>query len=151
MTQSTARTLLLLVSIWFAGCGGCNGNKSAPPPTAAPAANTPAEAAAATAPAAGNAATPEAPEVDCFVIVDAETDFGPPPLTVHFTTETDCTGSPVTFSWDFGDGSKGGNEPSPTHVYEKAGDYIATVSTTAPDGGSGEDEIDITVDTDLAE
>jgi PKD repeat protein len=133
MMRSIARTLLLLTAIWFAGCGGCNGNKSAPPPTAAPAADTPVQAAAAT-PAAANAATPEAPEVDCFVIVDAETDFGPPPLTVHFTTETDCTGSPVTFSWDFGDGSKGGNEPNPTHVYARAGDYIATVSTTAPDG-----------------
>jgi hypothetical protein len=36
-------------------------------------------------------------------------------------------------------------------VYQKAGDYIATVSTTAPDGGSGEDEIDITVDEDLTD
>jgi PKD repeat protein len=90
-------------------------------------------------------------EIDCFVIVDAEPDFGAPPLTVHFTTETDCTGSPVTFSWDFGDGGKAGNDPAPTHVYAKVGDYIATVNATAPDGGSGSDEIDITVDEDLAE
>jgi cellulose 1,4-beta-cellobiosidase len=90
-------------------------------------------------------------EVDCFVIVDADPDFGAPPLTVNFTTETDCTGSPVSFSWDFGDGTKGGNDPKPSHTYQKAGDYIATVTVTAPDGGSGTDEIDLTVDEDLAE
>ena len=70
---------------------------------------------------------------------------------MHFTTETDCTGSPVTFSWDFGDGTKGGNDAQPSHSYATAGDYIATVTATAPDGGTGTDEIDITVDQDLAE
>ena len=110
------------------------------------------------APAAGQA--PEAPkaaapaadsEVDCFVIVDAEPDFGAPPLNVNFITEIDCTGQPVTYSWDFGDGAKGGNDPKPVHKYDKAGDYVATVTVTAPDGGTGSDEIDITVDADLSE
>jgi len=64
---------------------------------------------------------------------------------------TDCTGQPVTFSWDFGDGSKGGNDPKPSHVYDKPGDYIATVTASAPDGGRGTDEIDITVDSDLGD
>jgi uncharacterized membrane protein len=149
MTQTYLRTLLILGSLSLAGCGGCNGDKP-PPPAAAPAAAT----AAAAPPAAGATAAvvpEEGAEVDCFVIVDAEPDFGAPPLTVHFSTETDCTGSPVTFSWDFGDGSKGGNEPNPTHTYEKAGDFVAVVSTTAPDGGTGTDEIDVTVDADLAE
>ncbi|MDX2166086.1 MAG: PKD domain-containing protein, partial [Deltaproteobacteria bacterium] len=90
-------------------------------------------------------------EVDCFVIVDAEPDFGAPPLTVNFTTETDCTGQPVTFSWDFGDGETGGNDPKPSHTYKKPGDYIATVTASAPDGGRGTDEIDITVDADLGD
>jgi PKD repeat protein len=149
MTRTTLRTLLLLSTLSFAGCGGCNGDKPAPP-TPAPAAATPTSAAAAA--GATAAVVPEqGAEIDCFVIVDAEPDFGAPPLTVHFTTETDCTGSPVTFSWDFGDGSKGGNEPAPSHTYAKVGDYVATVSATAPDGGSGADEIDITVDEDLAE
>jgi PKD repeat protein len=93
----------------------------------------------------------ETAEVDCFVIVDAEPDFGAPPLTVNFVTETDCTGEPVTYSWDFGDGTTGGNDSKPSHTYDKAGDYIAIVTATAPDGGSGTDEIDITVDTDLGD
>jgi hypothetical protein len=151
MMRMNARPFLLLVTVWLAGCDGCNGDKPVPPPAAAPAALTPTAPAGAAAPAAPAATADPGAEADCFVIVDAETDFGPPPLTVQFTTETDCTGSPVTFSWDFGDGTKGGNEPNPTHVYEKAGDFIAMVTTTAPDGGTGEDEIDITVDPDLAE
>jgi PKD repeat protein len=152
MTPTVLRTIVLLGSLTLAGCGGCNGDK---PPPAAPPAAAPAAATAASAPAAAGATAAVVPEqgaeVDCFVIVDAEPDFGAPPLTVQFSTETDCTGSPVTFSWDFGDGSKGGNEPNPTHKYEKAGDFVAVVSTTAPDGGSGTDEIDITVDVDLAD
>jgi PKD repeat protein len=135
----------------LAGCGGCNGNTPAPPaaPTAArPAAATPAQSSAAAAGATAAVVPEQGSDADCFVIVDAEPDFGPPPLTVQFSTETDCTGSPVTYSWDFGDGSKGGNEAKPSHTYTKVGDYVATVTTSAPDGGSGSDEIDITVDTD---
>jgi hypothetical protein len=137
----------------LAGCGGCNGDKAAPPPAAAPTAAAAAPAAPAPAGEAAPAAAPAAgqAEVDCFVIVDAEPDFGAPPLTVNFITEIDCTGSPVTYSWDFGDGTTGGNDPKPNHVYDKPGDYIATVTVKAPDGGEGTDEIDITVDTDLAD
>ncbi len=150
MMRSLFAVLLALVALPFTGCGGCNGNKATPPPpTATVAAATPTVGAAA-APAAATGA-PQQAEIDCFVIVDAEPDFGAPPLNVHFTTETDCTGSPVTFSWDFGDGTKGGNDPQPSHTYATAGDYIATVTATAPDGGSGTDEIDITVDQDLSE
>ena len=139
---------LSLLAAGLAGCGGCNGD-SPPPPAAAP---TAAAAAPAVAPAATQApAAAQEADVDCFVIVDAEPDFGAPPLTVNFVTETDCTGEPVTFSWDFGDGTKGGNDPKPSHTYDKAGDYIAVVTVTAPDGGEGTDEIDITVDPDLAD
>jgi len=130
----------------FAGCGGCH--SSSPPPAAAPTV----VAAAPTVAAAPAVPPGEAEnEIDCFVIVDAEPDFGSPPLAVTFSTETDCTAEPVTYSWDFGDGTKGGNEANPSHTYQKPGDYVATVTTTAPDGGRGTDEIDITVDAELAE
>ena len=152
MRHSTLGWLVLLAAGSLAGCGGCNQEKPAPPAGSAAAPTAAAPAAAPPKAAAGAAAaTPQGNEPDCFVIVDAEPDFGAPPLTVHFSTETDCTGSPVTFSWDFGDGSKGGNDGKPSHTYEKPGDYIAVVTTKAPDGGTGSDEIDITVDEDLAE
>jgi len=155
MNRTTLAVLSLLGASALAGCGGCNQEKPATQAAPAAVAKPTAAAAAAgptTAPAgAAPATTPQGNEPDCFVIVDAEPDFGAPPLTVHFSTETDCTGSPVTFSWDFGDGSKGGNDGKPSHTYEKPGDYIAVVTTKAPDGGTGSDEIDITVDEDLAE
>jgi len=88
---------------------------------------------------------PAAPESDCLVIVDCDTDFGSPPLTVRFETEIDCTSSPVTYSWDFGDGNTGGNLPKPTHTYETAGDFVAVVRVTAADGAESDDEIDIAV------
>jgi uncharacterized membrane protein len=144
--------LLVAGAAAFSGCGGCNGTTA---PAATPAARATSQAPAAAAPQQGEAPKAEAPaadsEVDCFVIVDAEPDFGAPPLRVNFITEIDCTGQPVTYAWDFGDGTKGGNDPKPAHTYEKAGDYVATVTVTAPDGGTGSDEIDITVDDDLSE
>jgi hypothetical protein len=135
------------------GCGGCQGGEEKPSGEEAkpkaemeqPQAGQPA------APQQPAAAAAGADEPDCFVIVDAEPDFGGPPLEVRFETEIDCTAEPVTYTWDFGDGTTGGNEPNPTHVYTKPGDYLATVVTKSPDGGEGEDEIDITVDEDLDE
>jgi hypothetical protein len=143
--------VLLVIAAAFSGCGGCNDSKA--PSAPAPAATVPPAPAAGQAPAeAPKAAAPAADsEVDCFVIVDAEPDFGAPPLNVNFITEIDCTGQPVTYSWDFGDGTKGGNDPKPSHSYAKAGDYVATVTVSAPDGGTGSDEIDITVDSDLSD
>lgn len=145
-------SLCIVIACVLAGCGGCQDKSEAPPPpAAAPVAATAAAPAAAGAPTAAAAPEAEKQEVDCFVIVDAEPDFGAPPLVVNFVTETDCTGEPVTFSWDFGDGTKGGNDAKPSHTYDKVGDYIAVVTATAPDGGHGTDEIDITVDTDLGD
>ena len=153
MTRLPRSLAILAITAALGGCGGCNENK-APTAPAPPAATAPPAAPAGEAPAtAPQAAAPggAAAEIDCFVIVDAEPDFGAPPLTVNFITEIDCTGQPVTYSWDFGDGSKGGNDPKPSHVYPKPGDYVATVTVTAPDGGTGSDEIDITVDSDLSD
>lgn len=90
-------------------------------------------------------------EADCVVIVDAEPDFGGPPLTVHFQTEVDCTSSPVKYAWDFGDGGPGSSVAHPSHTYERKGQYVAVVRVTAPDGATSDDAIDIAVDPALAE
>ena len=92
--------LLLAAVFWWSGCGGCQSEQDtkAPAPAAEKQADKPAEqpkveAAKPAAPAAPAApAEGEGPnEPDCFVIVDAEPDFGPPPLKVQFMTEIDCT------------------------------------------------------------
>jgi hypothetical protein len=142
--------LLVAAVFWWSGCGGCQPEEEVKPPAPAPVEKPKEQAVPPTAPPAPAEGAAEA-EPDCFVIVDAEPDFGPPPLKVQFMTEIDCTAEPVTYSWDFGDGTSGGNEPNPSHVYEKPGDYVAVVTTKSPDGGEGEDEMDITVDAELDE
>ena len=103
-------------------------------------------------PVAEAAPTPP-PELmsDCFIFVDAEPDYGDAPLTANFMTEVECENKPVTYSWDFGDGTRGGNEPNPSHTYDKEGDYVAVVTVKTADGEVGTDEIDIFVDEALAD
>ncbi len=129
----------LISALWLSGCGGC---QLGTPPARESAVTVvaPAVEPEVRAPAHFDS------EPDCTVIVDAEPDFGAPPLTVHFETEVTCTASPVAYSWDFGDGSKGRNEPNPKHTYEREGEYMAVVRVSAPDGGASDDEVDISVD-----
>jgi len=137
---SLARTVIASALLVLSGCAGCESAPSAPPGEGA------APAVDAAPPAAQLPVAPAAEEPDCLVIVDADPDYGEPPLTVQFETEVECTGSPVTYEWDFGDGEKGSGEARPRHVYAKAGDYVAVVRVTAPDGGRSDDEIDIAVE-----
>lgn len=108
----------------------------APPPAAKPAAPQ------APAPAIAPMANPEEEE-ECFVLMDAEPDYGDAPAEVHFVTELDCGNKTVTYAWEFGDGTTAGNDPNPVHRYEKPGEYVAIVTVTAADGSTGSDEIDI--------
>jgi len=111
---------------------------------------TPAATAPAQQPAAGNTESDEDQEneADCSVIGDADPDFGPPPLTVHFTVDYECTADHATVKWNFGDGSTIPGETAPTHTYNRVGDYVATVIVTTPDGLTASDEIDISVEQD---
>jgi PKD repeat protein len=83
-----------------------------------------------------------------MVVVKAST--GPPPAagfrfaptgpivgtTVHFTDTS--TGSPTSWSWDFGDPASGASNTStsqnPTHVFAAAGSYTVTLSATSAGG-----------------
>jgi PKD repeat protein len=51
---------------------------------------------------------------------------GTAPLTVSFYDTT--TGSPIKWSWDFGDGS-GSSEENPVHTFTRPGTYDVTMST----------------------
>lgn len=83
-------------------------------------------------------------EEDCVVLIDADPDFGPPPLSVSFTSEVECTGQNIHYKWDFGDGTTS-TEANPVHTYTKAGEYTATLTVTAGQA-TATDEIDITVE-----
>jgi glucose/arabinose dehydrogenase len=54
---------------------------------------------------------------------------GLPPLAVQFSAadSTDPDDDPLSFAWDFGDGSAESDEAEPLHVYERAGVYAAAV------------------------
>jgi len=107
------------------------------PPAGAPAAGEPTEA--------GNE------EGDCIVVADANPDYGPPPLSVTFSAEAECSGGQPTYKWDFGDNTPPSTETAPSHTYGKPGDYVASVTITAPDGATSSDEVDITVEEGEAE
>lgn len=66
---------------------------------------------------------------------------GNAPLTVSFTDQS--TGSPVDWSWDFGDGGSSSNT-NPSHTYYSAGKYSATL-TVSNTSGSTEHSVYITV------
>jgi len=126
----------------LAGCGG----SGEPPKTVTPTPTTmaPARPTPTIAPAAGD----DEAEYELDVIAEAEPDEGAPPLKVQLTASVEEeTGGPFTFSWDFGDGSKS-TEQNPVHVYQKVGEYTATLTVTNQKGNKGTDEIDIFVETD---
>ena len=70
--------------------------------------------------------------------------FGPAPLNVSFNAggSTDPDGDPLSYDWDFGDGS-GSNLAAPAHSYEEPGSYTARL--TVSDGRGGSDSITRTI------
>src|SRR4029077_9761222 len=102
--------------------------------------------AAATADTTDPAAKEEEYELD--VIAEAEPDEGAPPLKVQFTASVEEEGGgPITYNWDFGDGSSS-NDQNPNHTYAKVGEYTATLTVTNQKGNKGTHEIAIFVETD---
>ncbi len=53
------------------------------------------------------------------------------PLTLQFSNQS--TGPISSLQWDFGDGTNS-TEVDPVHTYGAAGDYLVTLTITAPDG-----------------
>ena len=84
---------------------------------------------------------------DLYVDIEANPDEGAPPLTVKFTTSVEDAAAPITYTWDFGDGSPPSSDASPTHVYQKAGEFTATVTVKDAKGKTGSEEADVFVET----
>ena len=67
-------------------------------------------------------------------LVDPKT--GPAPLYVHFEARaSDPNGDPLTYRWDFGDGSPVSTESHAHHNYTVAGTYPATLEVSDGKGG----------------
>ena len=74
-----------------------------------------------------------------FTFPDPQTNFSFPnnqcPNTpISFTNLTTITGGPVTYSWNFGDGSAVSTQTSPTHTYTAAGNYNVVLTATSGQG-----------------
>ncbi len=113
------------------------GNVEPPPPAAASSGQPPTEAGPG--------------ESDCIVVIDANPDYGPPPLSVAFSAEAECSGGQPSYHWEFGDGPASSNESNPAHTYTRPGDYTAKVTVKGPGNATASDEIDITVEEEGAE
>ena len=74
-------------------------------------------------------------------------DNGPTPLTVQFSSDgsQDPDGTSLTYAWDFdGNGTTDSTLANPTHTYNTAGTFNATLTVTDGDGQTGFDTIPIT-------
>ena len=71
---------------------------------------------------------------------------GTAPLEVSFSSSgsNDPDGSITSYSWNFGDGNSS-TEANPTHTYNAAGNYTATLTVTDNQGATGTDNVAITV------
>ncbi len=159
---AAAMAVLLLAG----GCGSCQQTTEAPvtsgsaaeegKPRVETAPATPQSGGKPTVAAGAPAAAEPPDEADdsetggCTVIIDADPDYGAPPLSVHFSVDADCGGGTPAYDWNFGDGSPHATEASPVHVYQKDGDYTVTLKAVGADGSTGSDEIDVTAEADDA-
>ncbi|MDX6645607.1 MAG: hypothetical protein QOK40_1334 [Miltoncostaeaceae bacterium] len=79
-------------------------------------------------------------------VISAAPTSGPLPLTVQFagTGSSDPDGDPLTYAWDFGDGSAPASGPTATHVYTVAGTFTAQL--TVADGAGASSTATVRVD-----
>jgi glucose/arabinose dehydrogenase len=70
---------------------------------------------------------------------------GATPLTVHFdgSASSDPDGDPLTYSWNFGDGSAAATTAIANHTYNAAGRFTATLTVHDNRGGTGTATISI--------
>ena len=68
----------------------------------------------------------------------ASPNFGPAPLDVSFSGagSNDPDGDPVTYDWDFGDGTPHGTVRDVTHRYQSSGEFDAHLTVTDNKGAS---------------
>lgn len=135
-------SLLMMVSALVAVCTalGCTRSEEK--------ASTAAKATPVSSPAvAGSPAAAEADDGEEILMVwaEAEPEDGKPPLAVQLKADISGGSGQRTIKWDFGDGSPTSSEVNPTHTYDKAGTYRASVEVGDGTGDSDSDYVDIEV------
>lgn len=79
-------------------------------------------------------------------IAGADKTSGSAALTVNFTSvgSNDSDGTIANYSWNFGDGTTS-NQANPSHVYNNAGTYTATLTVTDNNGATASSSVTINV------
>jgi glucose/arabinose dehydrogenase len=79
-------------------------------------------------------------------VATADVTSGPTPLTVHFdgSASSDPDLDPLTYDWDFGDGSAHSNSATPSHTYTADGNFTATLLVS--DGRGGQNRATVSID-----
>ena len=77
----------------------------------------------------------------------SDKDSGVTPLSVKFSSDgsEDPDGDPLTYEWDFGDGTAKSTEANPTHVFTTSGTFSVQLKVTDSSGKSGSSSIVVTV------
>ena len=77
----------------------------------------------------------------------ADKDSGGTPLTVAFSSagSEDPDGDPLTYEWDFGDGTPKSTAANPQHTFTAAGNYTVQLTVTDTSGKAGTSAVVITV------
>jgi PKD repeat protein len=90
---------------------------------------------------------PAASDQPPVAIATATPTSGTAPLTVNFTGSNsyDPDGGALTYSWNFGDGSPASTAANPSHVYNAAGNYTATLTVTDTSGAATATQVFIAV------
>jgi PKD repeat protein len=80
-------------------------------------------------------------------VASATPTSGPAPLDVAFKGDgsTDPDGDPITYDWDFGDGTPHSTSANPTHRYSTAGPFTARLTVSDGRGGTDSKTVAITV------
>ncbi|WP_369147504.1 ThuA domain-containing protein [Streptomyces sp. R44] len=75
---------------------------------------------------------------------DKTSGTAPLKVTLSAAGTTDADGDPLTYSWDFGDGTTA-TTANPTHTYRTNGTYVATVTAKDTTGRTGSASVHLTV------
>lgn len=81
------------------------------------------------------------------VIVSADPATGIEPLTVDFTCESSTGNEPLSYGWEFGDGTVSTIQ-NPEHIYESSGTFTAVCTATDVDGDAESGTTTVTVEAD---
>jgi len=95
---------------------------------------------------ADNDGVPDGCDFVPVAVSTADVTLGTIPLDVSFTCSSATGNNPLTYSWEFADGTHDDVTQNPTHTYNDLGDFTAICTVTDNDGDTSTSSIVITAE-----